>query len=322
MRVCQIGCGNIGRKRIEALRRISDARIIKIYDADPETLNQVSKRYELDKASSVDEVFAARPDAIFLSVPYPMTYGIAREIVNRGISVSVEKPFCRTLAESERLTSLAEQKGVVLKTGFDISLDDGVRQAVEISRQEIGKIYHIIIRLCWGNDITEGVKGHWKSQVDGHNSFRDGAPHLFSILNQFIPIQEITEFQAVTTNIENDFWDNNYFVNGKYEDTIFFLHLGLKWKNTFELEVLGSDGYINLTHLPRWGEQTLVWGKRKFPYGVPEEQVFTFSENKSFQNDCEEFIRCVREHDFKKHLYLGHYCNLATERVLGKLYPF
>ena len=63
--------------------------------------------------------------------------------------------------------------------------------------------------------------------------------------------------------------NDNGFINFKLNKIICFLHHGFcNWKNKFELEIIGSKGYIQVESLAKWNKQKIILGKRTFPSGV------------------------------------------------------
>jgi len=58
-----------------------------------------------------------RLDAAVIAAPTRWHYELARDFLDRGIHLLVEKPICAALAEAEELVDLAARKGAILQVG-------------------------------------------------------------------------------------------------------------------------------------------------------------------------------------------------------------
>ena len=67
MKFSLVGCGLIGKKRIESLIELNEG-IAGIYDSDKERLNKVSKDYDLKKYKSFDDLLQDGPDLYLIHI--------------------------------------------------------------------------------------------------------------------------------------------------------------------------------------------------------------------------------------------------------------
>ncbi len=76
------------------------------------------------------------------------------------------------------------------------------------------------------------------------------------------------------------------------------IHFSLiRWRNDFQLEITGSKGSIVVDSLTKWGKQTLTYFERIYPSGFPNETIFTFKNDKTWEIECREFYRRATEND-------------------------
>ncbi|HKI93558.1 MAG TPA: hypothetical protein VJ986_14745, partial [Gaiellaceae bacterium] len=52
----------------------------------------------------------------------------------------------------------------------------------------------------------------------------------------------------------------------------------LSWRNTFRLDLLGSEGSAHVSGLCKWGPSTLALRRRVLPSGKPPEQAWTLEQ--------------------------------------------
>ncbi len=92
---------------------------------------------------SLQELLAtARPDVVHVCTPYQTHESIAREALEAGCHVYVEKPFTENLAAAERLLALAEQKRVSVCSGHQLLFELPARRAAELV-PHLGRVVHV-----------------------------------------------------------------------------------------------------------------------------------------------------------------------------------
>ena len=81
-----------------------------------------------------------------------------------------------------------------------------------------------------------------------------------------------------------------------------------RWKNSLNVEIIGSKGSLKLDSLCKWGPSILTLYKRKLPSGLPSEKKFIIKkkdptwelEHKFF----EKFIK-IKKNNLNKDLYIS-----------------
>jgi predicted dehydrogenase len=104
----------MGRYHAEKLARL--AELVGVVDADPARARALTDRLGGAPLSDYRELFG-RADAAVIAVPTDRHHAIARDCLDHGLHLLIEKPIATTLAEADELIALAERKRVVLQTG-------------------------------------------------------------------------------------------------------------------------------------------------------------------------------------------------------------
>jgi predicted dehydrogenase len=124
-------------------------------DLDEQHLNSVASRYPNAKATTrfEDLLEDDELDAVVIATPVPTHYGLAKQALEAGKHVFVEKPPAMRAAEMEDLVSLASEKDLVLMPGHLLLYHPGVLKVKELIEQgELGDV------LCvYGNRVNLGI---------------------------------------------------------------------------------------------------------------------------------------------------------------------
>jgi predicted dehydrogenase len=116
MRTAVVGVGYLGRFHAQKYRLAANSELIGIVDPSPEARAAVGA--ELGVAAHADHrELLGRVDAVSIVTPTPWHYSIARDFLEAGAHVLVEKPMTATLEEGQRLIEAARRAGRVLQVG-------------------------------------------------------------------------------------------------------------------------------------------------------------------------------------------------------------
>ena len=125
-RVGVIGVGHVGQHHARIYRELPGVELAGIADIDPARLQEVRKVAEAPVFQDYRELFG-HVDGVSLAVPTHLHAQIARECLDRGVDVLVEKPMAQTLEEAEELTDLAKRRGRILQVGHVERFNGAVR---------------------------------------------------------------------------------------------------------------------------------------------------------------------------------------------------
>ncbi|RLB00566.1 MAG: hypothetical protein DRG83_11335, partial [Deltaproteobacteria bacterium] len=116
IKVAVIGVGYLGKYHAEKYSRIENADLIGVIDIVAERAKTIAERlntaYFTDYSEIMDEI-----DAVSIVVPTSDHFKVARDFIEAGKHVLLEKPMTENLDEAKKLESLAKEKGVILQIG-------------------------------------------------------------------------------------------------------------------------------------------------------------------------------------------------------------
>lgn len=140
MKVGCIGLGDIARKAYLPVLTTLPGVELHLQTRTPATLAAVAETHRIPAGqchTSLDSLLAQGLDAAFVHAPTSVHPEIVGRLLEAGVPTYVDKPLAYELAGSERLVSLAEERGTSLAVGFNRRLAPGYAQCLEHPRELI-----------------------------------------------------------------------------------------------------------------------------------------------------------------------------------------
>jgi predicted dehydrogenase len=116
VRTAVIGVGYLGRFHAQKYAALPAAELVAVADAADENRARVAAETGCRAVADYRELLDA-VDAVSIATPTPLHYPIAKECLERGIHVLVEKPITTTIDEARSLVGTAARMGRVLQVG-------------------------------------------------------------------------------------------------------------------------------------------------------------------------------------------------------------
>ncbi|MDT8330623.1 Gfo/Idh/MocA family oxidoreductase [Roseomonas gilardii] len=110
-----LGAGHFGRFHVLKAAAGPRVQLVGLHDHDPARAAAVAAEAGVQALSAAEVI--ARADAVIVATPTAFHHGLARQALEAGRHVLVEKPIAATLAEADDLIALAASKGLVLQVG-------------------------------------------------------------------------------------------------------------------------------------------------------------------------------------------------------------
>ena len=116
LRAAVIGAGYLGRFHAQKYAALERAELLAIADPEPQARERLAA--ELGVAGVADHrELLGRVDAVSVVTPTPLHFAIARDFLDAGAHVLVEKPITVTVDEARELVALAAARKRVLQVG-------------------------------------------------------------------------------------------------------------------------------------------------------------------------------------------------------------
>jgi predicted dehydrogenase len=131
LRVGVVGVGHLGRHHARLLAATPGARLVAVADVDQQRAQAAAAATGAEAVTDY-RALIGRVDAVSIAVPTVDHATVAREFLDAGVHVLVEKPMTSTLAEAESLIAAAERAGRVLAVGHTERFNPAVAAAIPL----------------------------------------------------------------------------------------------------------------------------------------------------------------------------------------------
>ncbi len=115
-RVGVAGVGYLGQYHSEKYAALEEANLVAVADVDSDRAREIADRFSCEPFTS-HRALIGKVDAVSVVVPTTQHYQVARDFLEAGIHVLVEKPITATLTEADTLIRLAKANDLILQVG-------------------------------------------------------------------------------------------------------------------------------------------------------------------------------------------------------------
>lgn len=116
-RIAVAGAGYIGQAHIDAITQSPSCELSAIVDPSP-SAKALSDKHGVPLYANLGELFSQnRPDGVVLATPNQLHVPHAKECLQAGVPMLLEKPIAPTVAEAETLVKAADNAGIPILIG-------------------------------------------------------------------------------------------------------------------------------------------------------------------------------------------------------------
>jgi predicted dehydrogenase len=205
LRIAIVGCGKVADQHVQAIHRIADCSIVAVCDRELLMAKQLGERLAISECFSdlKDMLQAVSPDVVHITTPPQSHFSLAKQCLESGAHVYLEKPFALTADEAESLIQIAQGRDLKITAGHNYQFTLEMLEMRRLVEQGFlgGKPIHL--ESYWSYDLGDisyvgpvlGNRSHWVRQLPGqlfHNIISHGIAKLAEFLDD-----ELSEIVAI-----------------------------------------------------------------------------------------------------------------------------
>jgi predicted dehydrogenase len=128
----------------------------------------------------------ANLDAVVIATPSSAHAPMVRAAIDKGLHVFCEKPLTLSPEESDELTTLARERGLVNQVGYHNRFVGAFREVrAMLDAGAIGEVTHIFGE-AYGPVVLKSKGGTWRSKpAEGGGCLYDYAAHVINLINWY-----------------------------------------------------------------------------------------------------------------------------------------
>lgn len=194
LKVAIVGCGKIADGHVGELKKMSDVEIVGLCDRERLMAEQLAMRFAIARyTDDFDELLeSARPDVVHITTPPQSHVPLARQAIDGGAHVYIEKPLALDHAGAAEVIAHARANDRLITVGHSFAFDPPalvMRRLIE--NGVLGDPVHI--ESYFGYNLSGpfgaailGDPRHWVHTLPGR-LFHNNIDHMLNKLTEFIP---------------------------------------------------------------------------------------------------------------------------------------
>lgn len=249
LRIGIIGLGSISRAHVIGFQSVSGAQIVAACDTERAKIEAAQAWLDAGVTTDYRDVLSnGEVDAVALLLPHQSHYSVAREALEAGKHVYIEKPLTVHEPEAAELIRLARDRGLTLAVAENTRFVSAYIAANDIVRSsQLGEIRAVrgFIPDQILDEWAEEPAG-WKTQPHGAAAIEDCAPHMFLLLLWLFGDVESLQAIALRYVPKVDLENHGTIVGRLVTGTLFSLEFSsvTEYPRGERVEIYGSDGTL------------------------------------------------------------------------------
>lgn len=295
-----IGYGYWGPNLTRNFVELPASEVIAIADLKEEQLQRARAKYpEMILTKDYRDLFELNLDAVVVSTPPATHFSIAKDCLEHGLNVLVEKPLTLNSHEAEQLVELADSRQLILMVGHIFKYDTAVHALKNyIDQGDLGEIYYM--------DTARLNLGLFQQHA---NVLWDLAPHDISILLHLLDQNPVSVSAQGISCVFKGIYDLAY-VNLMFQSGIpAFVHVSwLDPAKVRRVTIVGSRKMAVFNDMAAEGKiriydrgvekppYTNGFGEYKFNYHHGDITIPSIRFAEPLREECKDFLRSIDEH--------------------------
>ncbi len=290
--IAVIGAGYWGKNLIRNYHELGALRTV--CDTNEKILPKFKEQYKDIETTSkyADVISDPAVRAVVIALPAELHFKYARQALENGKHVYVEKPLTIDVKEAEALVALAKKKNLILMVGHLLQYHPVFQKLKQLINDDfLGKIQYIYSnRLSLGKIRRE------------ENVLWSFAPHDISMILSLAGEEPSGVYATGAHYLQHQIYDvtmtHMSFPNGIHA------HIFVSWLHPFKeqkLVVVGENKMAVFSDTEEWSDKLLIYPHEiewKDEIPVPkkaEAERVPVTESEPLKSECIHFLECVKQ---------------------------
>lgn len=284
-----IGLGRMGQYHLNLYDEITEVELVGLCDVDSDVVAKLSEKHDVIGTSDYKD-FLDKVDAVTIAAPTRYHYEIAKDCLEAGKHVLVEKPITTDLKQAEELFEIAEKNKVVLNIGHVERFNGAVQELKNIIDNP-----HL---------IESRRVGPFVERMKNDSIILDLMIHDIDIILNMMD-QEVVDVKATGSAIYSELPDfANVSIVFENNAVANILVSRITQKKDRTMSISQEEAFINLDYtnqdinIYRKGHSQHIFGNKELRYKNEYvlERLFVYKDN-PLKLEIKHFLECVKGSD-------------------------
>ena len=144
LKIGVVGAGAWGRNHVRTVAGLAEAELAAVCDADPKVRERVARQYPAVLVTADLAALLRAVDAVIVASPAATHASLARQVIEAGKPVLVEKPFALSVRDAESIAKLAADRSVPVLAGHLLVYHPALERLRDmVQKGELGKLFYL-----------------------------------------------------------------------------------------------------------------------------------------------------------------------------------
>ena len=245
-----VGLGKMGLSHVSIVRAHPEVQLVAGCDSMSYLTDVLEKHTGLKCYADMDRMLDEQElDAVVISTPSKFHADMVGKALDRGLHVFCEKPFVLDVVDGERLTQLAQSKGLVTQVGYHYRFVAAFQEAARVVRSgALGAVHHVRAE-AYGPVVLRVKGGTWRqAKNEGGGALYDYACHAIDAVNFILgapaAVSGVVRHGVFSRDVEDEVYCSLHYASGASGQ------LSVNWsdesfrKMSTKVTVWGSNGRV------------------------------------------------------------------------------
>lgn len=117
LNIVVVGVGRLGANHARIYSELENVNLLAICDTNAQRHKEIGFQLKVDTCADYRDLLKKDLDAVSIAVPTTLHYEVAKDFINAGMNVLIEKPITTNLKEADDLIKMARKKGLIIQVG-------------------------------------------------------------------------------------------------------------------------------------------------------------------------------------------------------------
>jgi predicted dehydrogenase len=144
LKVGVVGAGAWGRNHVRTVAGLAEAELAAVCDTDPKVRDRVGRQYPGTLVTADVPALLQAVDAVIVASPAATHAAVARQAIEAGKPVLVEKPFALNVRDAESVARAGAERGVPVLAGHLLVYHPAVEKLRDlVQKGDLGKVFYL-----------------------------------------------------------------------------------------------------------------------------------------------------------------------------------